>query len=212
MLVFLFFLHHYSSHHHLNFVSARSLPILPLAVLMSLVALTFWLNQFVQTPSARADGSQRHDPDLIVENFTAQALGPGGEVQYTVKAARMSHFPDDDSSLLETVVFTALHPNLPPIIAHAPRGRLIAGADEVIMEGGVLVSSEKTETQQPLRLSTPAINIFPDRNIARSTEGVQLDSPTGKLTASTMELNSLTRTVRLQHARATYQQPQGRQR
>lgn len=193
-------------------MSARSLPVLPLAVLMSLVALTFWLNQFVQTPGARADGNQRHDPDLIVENFTAQALGPTGEVQYTVKASKMSHFPDDDSSLLEIVVFTAIHPNLPPIIAQAPRGRLIAGADEVIMEGGVLVSSEKTETQQPLRLSTPALNIFPDKNLARSTEGVRLDSPTGHLTASTMELNSFTRSVRLERARGIFQQPQGSQR
>lgn len=193
-------------------MSDRSLPVLPLAVLMSLVALTFWLNQFVQTPGARADGNQRHDPDLIVENFTAQALGPAGDVQYTVKAAKMSHFPDDDSSLLEIVVFTALHPNLPPIIAQAPRGRLIAGADEVIMEGGVLVSSEKTDTQPPLRLSTPSLNIFPDKNLARSTEGVRLDSPTGYLTANTMELNSFTRSVRLERARGIYQQPQGSQR
>ena len=193
-------------------MSARSLPVLPLAVLVSLVALTYWLNQFVQTPGARADGNQRHDPDLIVENFTAQALGPTGDVQYTVKAAKMSHFPDDDSSLLEIVVFTALHASLPPIVAEAPRGRLVAGGDEVIMEGGVVVTSEKTETHQPLRLSTPALNIFPDKNLARSTEGVRLDSPTGHLTASTMELNSLTRSVRLERVRGIYQQPQGTQR
>ena len=189
-------------------MSTRSLPVLPLAVLMSLVALTYWLNQFVQTPGARADGNKRHDPDLVVENFTAHALGPTGEVQYTVKAAKMSHFPDDDSSLLETVVFTALHPTLPPIVAQAPRGRLVTGADEVIMEGGVIVTSEKTDTHQPLRLSTPALNIFPEKKLARSTEGVRLDSPTGQLTASKMELNSLTRSVRLERGYATYQQPQ----
>ena len=189
-------------------MSVRSLPALPVAVLASLVALTFWLNQFVQVTATRADGDKRHDPDLIIENFTAQALGPTGEVQYTVKAAKMSHFPDDDSSLLETVVFTALHPNLPPIIAHAPRGRLVAGADEVIMEGGVLVTSEKTQKYQPLRLSTPTLNIFPDKNMARSTEGVRLESPTGYLTAGKMELNSLTRRVLLERGRATYQQPE----
>jgi lipopolysaccharide export system protein LptC len=189
-------------------VSARSLPALPLAVLMSLVALTFWLNQFVQAPSTRADGNMRHDPDLIVESFTAQALSPAGEIQYTVKAAKMSHFPDDDSSLLDTVVFTAFNPSQPPIIARAPRGRLIAGGDEVIMEGGVVVTSEKTEKHQPLRLSTPALNVFPDQNIARSTEGVQLDSPTGQLTANKLELNSLTRQMRLERGRAKYQQPQ----
>lgn len=189
-------------------MSARSLPALPIAVLAALVALTFWLNQFVQIPRTRADGNKRHDPDLVVENFTAQALGPTGEVQYTVKAAKMAHFPDDDSSLLDRVVFTALHADLPPIVAQAPRGRLLGGTDEVIMEGGVLVTSEKTERYQPLRLSTPTLNVFPDKNIARSTDGVRLDSPTGQLTARRMELNSLTRRIRLEQGRATFQQPQ----
>lgn len=188
-------------------MSARSLPALPIAVLVALVALTFWLNQLVQTPGARADGNNRHDPDLVVENFTAKALGPTGEVQYTVKAAKMAHFPDDDSSLLETVIFTALHAQLPPIIAQAPRARLLEGSNEIIMEGGVLVTSEKTEKYQPLKLTTPTLNIYPDKNIARTNTGVRLDSPTGHLTASKMELNSLTRRVRLEQGRATYQQP-----
>ena len=161
----------------------------------------------MQAPGARADGKSRHDPDLVVESFTAKALNLAGEVQYTVKADRMLHFPDDDSSLLEAVVFTALNPDRPPIVAKAPRGRLLAGGDEVIMEGGVVVTSEQTEKYQPLRLSTPALNLFPDRNLARSTDGVRLDSPTGQLTANKLELNSLTRQIRLEHGRATYQQP-----
>lgn len=193
---------------HQIIVNTRSLPLLPIAVLIALVALTFWLNQFVQAPNARADGDTRHDPDLIVENFTAKALGATGEVQYTVKAATMSHFPDDDSSMLETVVFTALTPDKPPIVARAPRGRLVTGADEVIMEGGVVVTSEKTEKYQPLKLSTPTLNIFPDQNLARATEGVRIESTTGEMTASKMELNSLTRRVVLEKGRATYLQQQ----
>ena len=123
----------------------------------------------------------------------------------------MSHFPDDDSSILEAVIFSGVQPNMPPLRAEAPRGRLVAGADEVIMEGGVLVTSEKTEKTekyQPLRLSTPTLNIFPDKNLLQSNEGIRLESPTGELTASTMELNSLTRQVRLERGRVTYQQPQ----
>lgn len=188
-------------------MNLRSLPFLPLAVLVILAALTFWLNQFVQLSTGRADGNKRHDPDLIVENFTAQALGETGEVQYTVKAARLAHFPDDDSSTMETVVFTALHPNLPPVVAIAPRGRLVAGATEVIMEGGVLVTSEKSEKLPPLKLAAPSINIFPDKNLVRASEGVRVDGPTSQLTAKKMELNSLTRRVVLERGRITYQQP-----
>ena len=186
----------------------RSLPALPLAVLIILAALTYWLNQFVQLSAARGDGNKRHDPDLIVESFTAQALGETGELQYTVKAAKLAHFPDDDSSAMETVVFTALHPSLPPVVAIAPRGRLRAGVDEVIMEGGVLVTSERSEKYPPLKLATPSINIFPEKNLVLASEGVRVDSPTSQLTAKKMELNSLTRRVLLEHGRITYLQPQ----
>ncbi|MEQ1515383.1 MAG: LPS export ABC transporter periplasmic protein LptC [Usitatibacteraceae bacterium] len=189
-------------------MSTRSLPILPLAVLLSLVALTFWLNQFVQVPGARADSNLRHDPDIVVENFTAKALGPTGDVQYTVKAAKMSHFPDDDSSLMETVVFTSIHQDLPPIVAESPRGRLVEGADEVIMEGGVVVTSEKSAKYPPLKLSTPILNMFPDQDLVKANSGVRIESPTDQLTANKMELNSLTRTLRLEQGRAIYQQPQ----
>ncbi len=142
-----------------------------------------------------------------MENFTAQALGETGEVQYTVKAARLAHFPDDDSSAMETVVFTALHRNLPPVVAIAPRGRLTAGVDEVIMEGGVLVTSERSEKYPPLKLSTPSLNIFPDKSLLRASEGVHVDGATNQLTAKKMELNSLTRRVLLERGRMTYQQP-----
>lgn len=188
-------------------MNVRSLPPLPVAVLVLLAALTFWLNQFVQLSVARADGNKRHDPDLIVENFTAQALGETGELQYTVKAAKLAHFPDDDSSAMETVVFTALHPSLPPVVASAPHGRLLAGVDEVIMEGGVLVTSERSEKYPPLKLAAPSLNIFPDKNLVRASEGVRVDGPTSQLTAKKMELNSLTRRILLERGRMTYQKP-----
>ena len=48
---------------------------LPLAALGLLVGLTLWLNQLVQAPYSRPDGKLRHDPDLVVENFSARKLG-----------------------------------------------------------------------------------------------------------------------------------------
>jgi lipopolysaccharide export system protein LptC len=100
-------------------------------VLGLLVALTLWLNQLVQAPVARADGSMRHDPDLMVENFSARKLGENGEVRYTLAARKMVHFPDDDSALLENVKVEAYEPQQPKMTATADRGRLEQGGDRV---------------------------------------------------------------------------------
>lgn len=174
----------------------RSIPLLPLGVLMLLVALTYWLSRYVQPGDARADGSQRHDPDLIIENFAASKLSESGDVQYVVNAARMKHFPDDDSSLLENVVFHAIEPGRPPVRATAPRGELLRhpdGSDEVSMSGGVLVASEADARHASFRLTTPRVTVLPDKNLLRSTDGVVLVSDAGTLTAKSLELNSETR-------------------
>ncbi|HEX7403833.1 MAG TPA: LPS export ABC transporter periplasmic protein LptC, partial [Usitatibacter sp.] len=97
---------------------------LPLAALALLVGLTFWLNQLVQAPVARADGSLRHDPDLIVERFNAHKLGEDGKVLYTLVAKKMVHYPDDDSALLEDVTLEAFEPNQPKMTLTADHGRL----------------------------------------------------------------------------------------
>src|ERR1700694_4413160 len=110
---------------------------LPLAVLALLVALTLWLNQLVQGPAARADGSLRHDPDLMVDNFNARKLGEDGRVLYTLAAKKMVHYPDDDSALLESPPRGAFDPPQPKLTVTADHGRLEQGGDRVWIEGNV---------------------------------------------------------------------------
>lgn len=163
-----------------------------------LVVLTFWLSRFVQPGETRTDSPARHDPDLVIENFAAQKLNANGDIEYSVSAGRMKHYPDDDSSMLENVVFSAVQPNHPKVTATAPRGQLFKhadGADEVMMDGGVRIESEASDRYPPIKLVTPKLTVIPDENVARSTDGVVMESPTGKLAARSFVLNTLTRRI-----------------
>ena len=100
-----------------------------------LVGLTLWLNQLVQAPYSRADGKLRHDPDLVVENFSARKLGEDGAVLYTLAARKMVHFPDDDSALLESVKLEAFEPKQPRMTITAVQGRLEQRGDRVTVLG-----------------------------------------------------------------------------
>ena len=179
-------------------MNARPIPLLPLSVLIMLVALTFWLSRFVQPDESRPGIPVRHDPDLVIDNFAAQNLNENGDIEYSVNAGKMKHFPDDDSSMLENVVFSAVKPNHPKVTATAPRGQLFKhpdGADEVMMDGGVRMETEGDDRYPPFKLVTPKLTVIPDENIARSTDGVVMESPTGKLTAKSFLLNTLTRRI-----------------
>ena len=177
---------------------------LPLAVLGLLVGLTMWLNQLVQPAAARGDGSTRHDPDVMVENFNARKLGDDGLVRYTLAARKMVHYPDDDSALLETVKLEAFEPRQPKMTATADRGRLEQGGDRVWVEGNVVIVREADSKAGRARLTTEKLLLLPDEGIARTNEAVTLESPEGRTHAIGMELDNQARVLRLDRVHATY--------
>ncbi len=171
-----------------------------------LVALTFWLSRFAQ-PTERRAGEQRHDPDLIIENFSARKLSTAGDVQYAVNAAKMTHFPDDDSSQLEKVTLIATDAKQPGMTIRAPVGQLIRkadGSDEVIMKGGVLLETVATDKYPAMKLTTPKLTAYPDTYTARSSDGVVLESNAGTLTAKSFFVNSQTRRVLFDSVEISY--------
>jgi lipopolysaccharide export system protein LptC len=180
---------------------------LPLAVLGLLVGLTLWLNALVQPAGARADGTLRHDPDLIVENFKARKLGEDGRVLYTLDARKMVHYPDDDSSLLETLNLDAYKPRQPRVNITAEKGRLEKGGDSVFLEGNVVVKRDAAERVEALTIVTDRLLVLPDEGIARTQSEVVMQSPSGRTTATGLELNNTERTLKLDRVRSTYKPP-----
>lgn len=178
---------------------------LPLVVLALLVGLTLWLNQLVQAPQVRNDGSRRHDPDLVVENFNAKKLGEDGRVLYTLAAKKMVHYPDDDSAHLEHVTIEAFEPGQPKMTLTADRGRLEQGGDRVWIEDNVVIVREPDPKMEALRLTTDKLLVLPDAGIARTSSEVHMQSATGHATAQGLELDNKTRTLKLDRVRATMQ-------
>ena len=87
--------------------------ILFISVLASLGLLSLWL-QFgiIDNQPVSFDGSERHDPDYYIENFTAVGMDEQGKRRYVLEAERMVHYPDDDTALLDN----------PHVIEYQPDG------------------------------------------------------------------------------------------
>lgn len=178
---------------------------LPLGVLALLVALTWWLDQLVQPPGDRAGAKKRHDPDLIVENFSARKFGEDGRVLYTLAARRMVHYPDDDSAQLEKLGFEAFEPRQPRVTIASDSGRMLEGGDKVWFEGNVVLVREADERIGASRMTTHKLLVLPDTGVARATTPVVLENPAARVEAASLELNNQARTLKLDRVRATYQ-------
>jgi lipopolysaccharide export system protein LptC len=169
---------------------SRSFPLLPFAVLIVLAALSFWLSQLTQSNAANANSAARNDPDMIIEKFSAQKLSETGDVQYSLNADKMTHLPATDTALLEAVVFKAATPEKPTVTARAPRGSSLRGGEEVILEGGVTLSSTASGAIAAAVFTTPKLTLLPDAQIARSVDGVVAESAMGTITAQKFEFNN----------------------
>jgi lipopolysaccharide export system protein LptC len=177
---------------------------LPLVVLALLVGLTLWLNWLVQAPAARADGSLRHDPDLMVESFSARKLGEDGRVLYTLAAKKMVHYPDDDSALLESLTLEAFEPRQPKMTITADHGRLEQGGERVWIEGNVVIVREADARTEAGRLMTDNLLVLPDEGIARTSSEVRMQSASARAVAAGLELDNRSRTLKLDRVRATF--------
>jgi lipopolysaccharide export system protein LptC len=170
---------------------------LPLLPLFGLLGATYWLNQQVLPEPAKPDSSKRHDPDAIIENFTATKLNERGAPNFIMAATKMLHYPDDDSTSLEVPHITMLSAGQPSIYAIAKHGNISSKGDVVLLHGDVEVLREASTQQSGLTLQTDYLNIMPDQNLANTDRTVTIVDAHNIVRATGMEMNNTTRTLKL---------------
>jgi len=170
---------------------------LPLLPFLGLLGATYWLNQQAQPDPFKPDGGSRHDPDTVVENFSAVKLNKQGTPYFIMSAARMQHYPDDDSTALEAPRLTLLAEDSPPLLATAESGSISRRGDEMSLQGGVEVLRGAGVKQDQLKLQTEFLNIIPDQDFASSDRAVMITEANTTVNAIGLELNNKTRTIKL---------------
>lgn len=175
---------------------------LPIAFLALLVALTFWLNQVVQnSPAVRTSANTKHEPKIIIDNFSARSLNATGEVQYVLNAKQMMHFDDDSSSQLKDVKLVATMPGQPQLTATAATASVLDASGEITLAGDVLLVTQASAKLPALKISTPKLTILPDENIAKSVDGAAVEGARQRTTMSGFTLDNLKRTLVMKNMR-----------
>jgi lipopolysaccharide export system protein LptC len=110
------------------------------AVLMALAALSWWLPNRVTDRTTLFDGERRHEPDYIIENFTATAMDPQGHRRHELSAVKLSHYPDTDTLELVRPHLVQYTPGAAPLHTVADRGMTTPDSKEILMRGNVRVT------------------------------------------------------------------------
>ncbi len=177
--------------------SSRARYWLPLLPLFGLLGATYWLNLQVQPQAAKPDSSKRHDPDAIIENFSAIKLNEQGVPSFIMVAKKMLHYPDDDSTTLEAPRITMLSAEHPAIHASAKRGMVSSKGDEIFLHDDVEVLRDASAKQDQLSLQTEYLHVIPDQNLTDTDRAITIVEDHTTVHAIGMEMNSETRTLKL---------------
>ena len=186
----------------------RIAQIFPLLLLATLGLLTFWLNEAVQR-GGRTASTERHDPDYIIDGVVARRMDTDGRIKNTLHAERLTHYPDDDSTLLTQPKFVSYATAVAPLTVTAQTARLPSGGEDIYFETNVRAVRAAYNDHSEMVLQTAFLHVLPDKNIAQTDRPVTLTDANTVARAIGLELNSETRTLTfLSQFRSTLRDPQ----
>jgi lipopolysaccharide export system protein LptC len=180
----------------------------PLLLLALLATMSFWLDRKVQPTAHRADGSTRHDPDFIVEGFSAVKMNPDGTRRYALTAKRMVHFPDDNSTQLELPRLVYFDYQRAPVTIRSETAEGVQGGGDVFFRGDVQIIRSAFANNAELGVFTSFLQVIPDQDLAKTDKPVRMVQGSSTASSVGLEFNNATRELKLlSEVKASYAIP-----
>jgi lipopolysaccharide export system protein LptC len=164
----------------------------PLLLLFALALLSFWLERTLREEQ-KPPSLRRHDPDFLVENFKLSKFNAAGTLESTLAAAKMVHYPDDDSTELLAPRIVQSKPGEPRLTLSADRGTLSHDGEEVFLYGDVQLVREGGAGHAEARVRTSFLHLVSGKSLVRTDREVTIAEPERLLSARGMEYRNDTR-------------------
>jgi lipopolysaccharide export system protein LptC len=170
---------------------------LPLAILLLLAALSFWIERMVELPAGGSASTTRTDPEGIMENFNAMRTDATGRPQYRLTARTLRHYSNSKFTELESPHFTQLDAQSGDVSAVASQATVSPDGNEVDLRGNVVVERAARAGQSLMTLRSARLLVFPEHDLLRSPGPVEIHDATLDLSADAMTYDAKLRILKL---------------
>ncbi|MDH3318481.1 MAG: LPS export ABC transporter periplasmic protein LptC [Betaproteobacteria bacterium] len=168
----------------------------PLLLMLALALLSFWLERAARKEPVAA-AQPRHDPDYSVEQFIVTDFSPAGALISTLSAAKMVHYPDDDSTVLLAPRLVQSKPEQPRLLLNADRGALSRDAEELFLNDNVVLLREPGADSGESRMQTSFLHVVRARSLVRTDREVTITERGRSLVGLGMEYDNESRQLSL---------------
>lgn len=166
----------------------RATSIFPLFMLLLLAALTFWLSRVIQGEAPR--GPLRHDPDYWAEGVELRRFDINGKLQHTLTAAKLLHYPDNDTTIVTRPHLT--YHRQPPVEIVARMAYIGRDGKEVDLVDDVKVTRHAVGAAPSTTLDTRTLKIFPDEEKGSTDDPVIITRGSSVMHGSGLEIDNRT--------------------
>jgi lipopolysaccharide export system protein LptC len=163
----------------------------PLVLVLALALLTFWLERTVRDEEVHPS-QRRHDPDYLVEQFVVTKFNAAGALESTVSAAKMVHYPDDDSTELVAPRVVQAKANEARMTLSADRGAISHNGEELFLFGNALLVRDAGGGRSEARMQSSFLHVIGARSLVRTDREVQVFESGRTLSGRGMEYHNET--------------------
>ncbi len=190
----------------------RTAIIFPLVLAGLMALLTFWIYRTVEQQGPKNDGSNRHDPDYIMQNFVTTQTDTDGKLRYMLAASKMTHYPDNDSTILELPKFTQYAVDKPYTKIKGKLANVSSDGEEIEVIDDVVVVRQATADKGEMQVLTDKLVIFPNEDLAKTDRPVVIkQAPKTVIHATGMIYDKNKKTLKLlKRVNAHYEKPKNK--
>ncbi|MGH8765061.1 MAG: LPS export ABC transporter periplasmic protein LptC [Burkholderiales bacterium] len=171
-------------------MKASATRLFPLVLMLSLAALSFWLERTVQEEEGAHPSLRRHDPDYIIDNLKHTKFNAQGKVETTLEAAKMLHYPDNDTTELVSPRLVQTKPNEPRMTVTANKGALSPDGEEVFLYDNVLMVRDAGRDSSETQIRSSFMHVVQARSVVSSDRDVVITEDDRVLSGRGMEYHN----------------------
>lgn len=138
-----------------------------------------------------------HRPDAFIENVVATIISTEGKPTLKVEAPKMVHYPDDDTTDIETPHITLYRESPEPWSIDSHFAKATQGLDKIYFWENVVIHHTNDNANPTTTMTTSTLTVFPDKQIAQTDDNVTVIQPSTTIHGLGMLANLHEGTVQL---------------
>jgi lipopolysaccharide export system protein LptC len=138
-----------------------------------------------------------HDIDYYSDDFELVRMDVNGKPRYQLRAGRLYHYADDDSTKLVSPTLMTLGSDKPVVHLSAKDGDVSSGGDVVKLVGDVILKREPSANDPGLVAGASRMTIWPDDDIVRTDVPVHAVHGNSTMDGDTMYFSNTDQVLKL---------------